>query len=200
MTTLYIHTDATGLPKWKLPSTHPDQPHMLRLAMCLDDDGARSLIIKPGPEWVFERGAVEQHHITRTFAEQNGASLDDVLDALHKIQPDRIVAYNADFHRHMLERSAEECSRVMLWDKSLWSCVMRRATPICRVPRMMPGGGYSFPKMTVAYQHMTGHEMRLPDDPTDAGCYLVEAVRDIDLAIEKLTAPEQIDTMGDSSQ
>lgn len=192
MKTVYIHADTTAEWAWKARSTDPCQPHMVRLSMLADENDAAGkqivLIVYPEPDWKFEDGAVSMHHITRSFATHYGTPLLDVIAAVHAAAgaADRLVAYNSDFHRHVLERSAAEAGADWIYSKDLWSCAMRRATPICRVPRMAPGGGYSFPKLTVAYQHMTGHEMRQPDDPIEAGAYLINAVREIDRGIQRI--------------
>jgi hypothetical protein len=169
---------------------------MIMIAMAMTGgnpprDDAFVGIIKAGPSWHFDTGAVARHGIKPEVSRLMGRNLREVMDAVENafVSADRVVAYNSDFHRHVLERSAAECELSWSWPKDFWFCAMRAATPIVKVPRMQPGGGYSFPKMTVAYRHFSEQELVLSDDPIEAGAQLIRAVQAIDQGIAAVLNP-----------
>ncbi len=193
MKKLYIHTDTTGMWNWKKDATDPTQPHLLRLSMIFDPGEPFPVnesvdFIDPPDEWVFEEGAIKQNGITRAYAQSNGATLASVAKAISDWAEDAeaIVAYNSDWHRKVIERTVAEAGIEWMIPKDRWSCVMRAATPICRIPSTPPRSGFRFPKLGVALEHLTGSPLILSPDPRAAGSELIVAVRDMDRAIERL--------------
>jgi hypothetical protein len=186
MRRLYLQTDSTGMFRHDLSQFDNRQPHLVRLAWGITEDGkpvkgnGGCLLIKPQPGWEYEEGAIAAHGVTRERAMEDGVPLKDAilrfLKALTGV--DEIVAFNQDFHRKILRRAAQEADLDLdkMFDACRWVCAMRSATDIVRIPRMAPGGGWSFPKLGVAYQHFAGRPMRQPDDPVARGIYMVHAV------------------------
>lgn len=69
-------TETTGVPLWKEPSDHPDQPHLVQFAaILLDDDGiermAVNALIKPDG-WTIPAEVVALHGITTEMAARFG--------------------------------------------------------------------------------------------------------------------------------
>lgn len=189
--TVYVHTDTTDMWRWKMPADDPEQPHLLRVAVLdLQQDRPEAVIrIAWEPGWHIEEGAMARNHISDEYAATRGGPLEAVM---RRILPgletaERIVAYSSDFHRHVLERATVEAGLPWKVQKEAWFCAMRAATPFCRVPR--PNGkGFATPRMSVAYQHFTGHPLDLDPDPMRAAAGLINAVVAIDEGITRATA------------
>lgn len=190
--TLYVDTATSDQWLYREPSTDPRQPHMTRLAMMLvagdaiagDQSVEYCHLIMPNVHWVFGDFAVQANGVSRERALADGIALEAAmmeLDALAH-RADRLVAFNLDFHRRVLERSAGEAN-VNLFLPPDQVCAMRASTSIVRKPRPS-GAGFAWPKQNEAYMFFTGHVLIPPSaDPIERGLALVRAVRAIDEGI-----------------
>lgn len=76
---LFYDTETTGLPLFKEPSEHPDQPHIVQLAACLVDLDTRKtiasmdVIVKPNG-WTIPAEVSAIHGITTEHAMDVGIS------------------------------------------------------------------------------------------------------------------------------
>jgi hypothetical protein len=191
--TLYCQTDTTGRFLFREQITYTGQPHLVRLACVIADEkeiiGEWCYLIRPRGSWVFEDDAVVAHGVSPETAQRLGVPqaqavgrligwLDDV---------DRVCAFNLDFHSKVLQRAAFECQLHWqhLFHDKVMACAMRRATDIVRIPRMAPGGGFSWPKLRDAYEFFSdGEELPPPDlDPIERGIALARCVYLIDRGI-----------------
>lgn len=193
--TLFIHLETTGRYLFREPVTEPNQPHLARLALISatdDDRPARTWcrLIKPEPGWRYEPGAITAHGITPEAAQRTGVALKSVMTAfVGELETvDRVVAFNSDFSRKVLERSAHECGLnwEYLFSETPVLCAMRLATDIVQIPRMEPGGGYNWPKFREAYCFFSGEDDLPPLDlsPERRGIALAECVQTIWQGIE----------------
>jgi hypothetical protein len=191
MKTLYLHTDTTDVINFRLPSTDPSQPHMVRLSLMLFEPTALPKpsvhIVTPADDWFFSPGAVTAHGITRAFATHSGADLRSAVaefDALARYA-DQIVAYGSHWHRRVIERAYDEAKWAFdMPPREKWFCAMEAASARWGQERQMPGGGKKTMKMAQAYAVASGLDYILPIDPIMAGTYMVLAVSAIHLALE----------------
>jgi DNA polymerase III subunit alpha len=191
-TTMYVQTDTTGAFLFRETVTHVDQPHLVRLAWVIADDAeitsAWCRLVKPRNDWTYEDDAVVANGITPEHALAHGMPLEYVMARFVGVLDgvERIVAFNADFHTKVLQRSVFECGlhwRPLFQNKTV-ACAMRRATDIVKKPRMAPGGGYSWPKLWEAYEYFTGEELPPLDlDPVERGLTLARCIYAIDRGI-----------------
>lgn len=138
MRTLFFDTETTGLPLWKEPSDHPDQPHVVDLSCELWDDeqlvSEFDCIINPGVPIPPE--VVELHGISDEIAKEQGIS---PVEAWEQFRPlvaraDLIVGHNVSFDIRMMRiLSARHFGQK--WEPMQPTfCTMRKSTNICRIP------------------------------------------------------------------
>ena len=174
---LFIDTETTSLPDFKLPANHPAQPHIVSLAAWLgewrDDDmthiASLNAVIKPDG-YTFDERAVAVHGITEQYARALGEPADVVLirfftlveQALASLDEDTplFVAHNFSFDHRMLLR---EMSHIGMDSTSLGLlrpfCTMKALTPRMKLPhprgRPRPGvADYKWPKLDEAYAYV----------------------------------------------
>lgn len=165
MRVLFFDTETTGLPIWREPSSHPDQPHIVDLACELRDDATGDLIaemdciINPGVPIPAATSAI--HGITDEIAQRDGRDPKDALREFFGLvdQADTIVAHGVDFDTRLVRIAS-----FRLWKKEWVSpvptfCTMKSMTSICRLPSANGRGGYKWPKLTEAIRHVFGEEM-----------------------------------------
>jgi hypothetical protein len=192
MKTLYVQTDTTGRYNFREQITYTEQPNMVRLA-CLTADGAGiigkwCMLIRPNNTWVVEDDAVVAHGVTLEEGARIGVPVEHVMTRFIGWLEDveRVCAFNMDFHRKILERSAFQ-SRMgwsRLFDGKTMACAMRRATDIVQKPRMMPGGGFAWPKFNEAYAFFTDRDLPSMDmPPVERGITLAQCIYEIDRGI-----------------
>lgn len=153
----------------------------------MDDDSNDSLrcwcrLIKPRPDWEYEPDAIVGHGITPEAAAESGIDLKlamaHLVSALQRV--DQMCAFNADFAKKVLERSAYECglNHEILFAETPHFCAMRQSTDIVRIPRMAPGGGWVWPKFRSAFEFFHGDDLPPIDlDPEERGIALATCVR-----------------------
>lgn len=194
MKTLFLQTDTTGAYLFREPVEDPRQPHLARLAWVEADTNGPSVawcrLVRPRAGWAYEPDAVAANGITREEATNIGTDLRVVMGSLVQVlaNVDRVVAFNADFHRKVLEHAAFECG--LNWEYLFTEvpvlCAMRESTDIVRKPRMQPGGGYAWPKFREAFEFFSDDDLPgLDDDPIDRGIALAIGVQTIYDGIEE---------------
>ncbi len=102
MNILIFDVETTGLPNWKEPSDHPDQPYVVDLACdlwtgpedCIDTYDA---IINPGVE--IPDDVAELHGITTEIAIAQGIAMAEALDRFFDMvsRADLVVGHNVSF-------------------------------------------------------------------------------------------------------
>lgn len=180
MKVVFIDTATTGLWLWRADKFHPEQPHLLRLAIMRDGqrDLAPSVLVKPPPGVIVEAGAVAFHGITQAMADgthiTSTDALENVLPAL--AEADRIVAHSAAYHRMVLEASIARAGLLCPdgW-KERWYCTMIKSADLVQVA-LQGNGRWKWPKLHEAYRHFTLAALPQEDDPRAAGQAQVRAV------------------------
>jgi DNA polymerase III epsilon subunit-like protein len=88
---LFYDTETTGLPLFKAPSEHPDQPHIVQLAACLVDLDTRNtiasmdVVVRPRG-WTIPDDVAAIHGITTAHALDVGIPEEMAIDMLMAIQ------------------------------------------------------------------------------------------------------------------
>lgn len=182
---LIFDTATTGRWRFNVSDDSSIQPHLVRLAYLVTDNGEMMLdesqLIRPLDGWFYEPGAIAQHGVTPELATERGISPAEAWSQFSSqmAQADLIVAFNTDFHLRVIERTCQEVTGQPLRAlNAKIECAMRVATPFVRKPR---GGthGYAWPKMWEAYEFFTGNPLPKTLDPIDQGHLQTNATLDI---------------------
>lgn len=171
---LFLDTETTGLPLWKDPSDHPDQPHLVQLAAKLVNLDTREVlksmdvIVKPDG-WVIPDEVIAVHGITNERAAAEGIPEADAVDQLLSMVEEmrahggQVIGHNITFDqrivriaikRHIDPRNPDlviPISDEFKQHKSF--CTMWKSKPHTSLP------GNKHPKLTEAYQHFMGKPM-----------------------------------------
>lgn len=188
MNTLFVDTATCGQWLYREPSTDPRQPHMVRLATLLEcnaEPDAFVRLIRPEQDWRFEQAAFQMNGIDRERCAVDGIPLSQAVALLASLfkEAQQIVAFNADFHRRVIERSAAEIGIEIDMAGKEWLCAMRGSTKIVKKPAAN-NRGYAWPKQTEAYAFFSGKQLpEVSVDPLARGLALVDATRTIHFGI-----------------
>ncbi len=166
--------ETQGLPLWKEPSEHPDQPHIVQIGARLIDIETRQpietldAIIEPDG-WTIPAEVAAIHGITTERAFVEGIPEHDALAAFDDMwrRAEFRLAYNASFDdrilriaymRHVGQERADK------WKDGAVKCSARMATPIVNMAptdRMMAAGRYTakMPKLAEAYRFFFGKDL-----------------------------------------
>lgn len=167
---LAYDTETTGLPLFKEPSEHPDQPHIVQLGACLVDMDSREVLstldvmIKPDG-WLIPDEVSAIHGITTEKAGDLGVPESLAVEMLIEMANGRLrIGHNEQFDarivriacmRHFEPAVADE------WKAGEAQCTQLLATPIMKLPptdRMKAAGFTKFKSANLreAVLHFTG--------------------------------------------
>lgn len=171
---LFVDTETSGLPDFKLPPDHPSQPHIVSLAAWLgywDEDtetfthsASLNAVIRPDG-WHFHPSAIAVHKITEEYAHAFGEPASDVLNHFLRLVTDCddaqmggiLVAHNCSFDHRMLVRELAHAGIGAVTLGFLRPfCTMKALTPRMKLPPRpgAPRGSYKWPKLDEAYEFM----------------------------------------------
>lgn len=171
---LAFDTETTGLPDWKVPSDSLHQPHIVQIAANLidiDDDyktvNSMNMIIKPDG-WLIPplEDDANVHGITTEYALEVGIPEDVALTAFIEMWALRpTIIYNKTFDQRIIRIALKRFMPELLepWKNQECECVMKMAKDIMQLE---PKGrfGWKSPKLTHAFEHFTGKEMKNAHD------------------------------------
>lgn len=176
---LAYDSETTGIPAWKLPSEHPDQPHMVELAASLVNIETREVvrsidvIIKPDG-WVIPQECTNIHGITTERALEDGIPEKDAINMLVAMMaeaeehgPVLLVGHNESFDRRIVRIGIKRYLDLPVaegqpdpgnqpsdkWKDAQAFCTCWKSRPHTKLP------GNKLPKLTEAYQHFMGKPM-----------------------------------------
>lgn len=200
---LFYDTETTGLPLFKEPSEHPDQPHIVQLAALLVDLDTRQtissmdVVIRPN-RWTIPDEVAAVHGITTEYAEAVGIEEVTALDMFMALWcgPGRLrIAHNEQFDarilRIALKRFIDTPDEVLpisdTWKGGIAECTAKLATPICQIPptaKMVKAGFNKFKtaNLSEAYRHFTGKDL----ENAHSAMADVMACRDVYFAIQDM--------------
>ena len=169
---LAFDTETTGLPLFKEPSEHPDQPHIIQLAAVLVDlDTRRELasmdvIVKP-KGWTIPAEVSAIHGITQEQALDVGIPEETAVEMLLSLWAQRTrIAHNESFDARIVRiacmRHAPEFADP--WKAGRAECTQLLSTPILNLPptEKMKRAGFNRPKsanLGEAYEFFTGRKL-----------------------------------------
>jgi DNA polymerase-3 subunit epsilon len=175
-TALVFDTETTGLPLFKEPSEHPDQPHLVQLGAMLVDIDTRKpvsrldVVIRPDG-WVIPDEVAAIHGITAEMAMDLGVSeslaVGMLMDLWRDHDPRMRVAHNEQFDARiiriaLMRYEGEELADA--WKAGPAMCTAKLATPIMQMPpteKMVRAGfnKHKTPNLGEAYRYFTGREL-----------------------------------------
>lgn len=170
---LSYDTETTGLPLFKEPSEHPEQPHIVQLGARLIDIDTRlpvltlDAIIKPNG-WAIPDDVAAIHGINTERARASGID-EPVALAIFREMWNRAafrLAYNEQFDARIIRIGLMRhfgTDVADLWKEGDAKCSARMATPIVNMPltdKMMAAGRFTAktPKLAEAYRHFFGED------------------------------------------
>ena len=154
---LAYDTETTGLPLFKEPSEHPDQPHIVQLAACLVDIDTRktiasmNVIVKP-EGWTIPDDVAAIHGITTEHAMDVGISEPVALEMFLQLWSERLrIGHNQSFDARII-RIAQMRHSFSLESQEVWKagqseCTCYMARPHTKLDKN------KLPKLGEAYQH-----------------------------------------------
>ena len=160
---LFYDAETTGLPLYKEPSEHPDQPHIVQLAASLVDLDTRNIvagmdvIIKP-QGWSIPDEVTAIHGITTERAMDVGILEEMALDMLIALWGERLrIGHNEAFDARIIRiaqsRFGKSESELTQWKSGLAECTCKLARPHTKLDKN------KMPKLEEAYQHFTGKQL-----------------------------------------
>lgn len=169
---LAFDTETTGLPLFKEPSEHPDQPHIVQLAAVLVDlDSRRELacmdvIVKPDG-WTIPTEVSAIHGITTEQALDVGIPESTALEMLLAMWAQRTrIAHNEPFDARIVRIACMRHAPAFAdsWKAGKAECTQQLSTPILNLPPTdkMKAAGFKKPKsanLGEAYEFFTGRKL-----------------------------------------
>lgn len=162
-TALFYDTETTGLPMYKDPSDHPDQPHIVQLAACVVDLDTRKIInsmdVTIFPDgWVIPAEVTAIHGITTDHALEVGVPEGVALAMFMSMWDGRLrIGHNESFDARILRiaqhRHGATDDVLAKWKEGQAECTCWMARPHTQLPKN------KLPKLTEAYQHFMGKPM-----------------------------------------
>lgn len=169
---LFYDTETTGLPLFKEPSEHPDQPHIVQLAACLVDLETRELlesmdvIIRPDG-WVIPDDVAKIHGITTERALDEGIPEKTAVAQFMCMWGGYLrIAHNEQFDARILRIALMRFEGEAVadnWKAGQSECTAKLATPIVKCPpteKMIKAGfnKYKTASLGEAYRHFMGSD------------------------------------------
>ncbi|ASC68624.1 DNA polymerase III subunit epsilon [Achromobacter denitrificans] len=168
---LFYDTETTGLPRFKDPSDHPGQPHIVQLAAALVDMDSREVIasmdviVRPDG-WIIPDEVAAVHGITTEHAAAVGVPESLALSMFLELWGGRTrIGHNEQFDARIIRiaqhRAGELEGDLERWKSSAAECTARLATPIVKCPptaKMLAAGRthYKTANLSEAVLHFTG--------------------------------------------
>ena len=182
-TIIFFDTETTGLPLFKEPSDHQDQPHITQLAaeLCVEETGetlgAMNMLIKP-EGWTIPEDLQALTGITMDKAERFGVPAKVAMDAFLELwcNADLRAAHNEPFDARILRIAIMRCAYwsgeamqtgageipfADYWKAAPAFCTQTNSTRILNLPpteKMLAKKmkGPKSPNLGEAYYHFTG--------------------------------------------
>jgi DNA polymerase III subunit epsilon len=150
---LFFDTETTGLFSDRLPLLHPDQPHLVQLAMLLTEDDGEAVMsasfIVDCPYPIPPR-ASEVHGITNDIAGARGVDLEMAIDTFRHFYrlADILCCHNVKFDIGIMESEISRFNGREIRLPKATFCTMEAASPIVNLPptERMLAAGFNKPK------------------------------------------------------
>ncbi len=171
---IFYDTETTGLPLFKEPSEHPDQPHIVQLAAILADLDTREiietmdLIVAPNG-WEIPENIAAIHGITTERATEVGVAEGFALEQFlgHHAKASVRIGHNESFDARIIRIALMRYGtqeRADIWKEQPAECTVRLTTSLCKLPpteNMKAAGRTNFktPKLSEAYKIIIGKDL-----------------------------------------
>ena len=159
--TLIFDTETSGKANFRLPFSHPSQPHLVQLGAQLLDSDLKvrhqiDFIVKP-ENFVIPAEAANVHGISQELASDVGFPLKFVLAAFAELFHKAAVrvAHNIAFD-DLVILAARQRSGASFQANHKRFCTMEAMTPILNLPGPY---GPKWPKLCEAYKHCAGQPL-----------------------------------------
>ena len=174
-TALLFDTETTGLPFYGAdhPSDAVYQPRMCSIAAALlDHDGnvvdRFDSLVKP-VGWPLdnelftknmEQARIKAHGLTFEQLEAEGAPIEEVYEKWTGLygRCDVVSGFNIWFDHKIARGEWKRLGNPIPFREKQGVCLMKASTPLCKIERMMPGGGFKFPKLAEAVKILLGRD------------------------------------------
>ncbi|MCP2517441.1 3'-5' exonuclease [Achromobacter mucicolens] len=197
----FYDTETTGLPQFKEPSEHPDQPHIVQLAAALVDLDTREtvasldVVVRPDG-WTIPDEVAAVHSITTEHAAAVGVPESLALSLFLELWGGRTsIAHNQQFDARIIRiaqhRAGELEPELDAWKAGAAQCTARMATPIVKCPptaKMIAAGRhhYKTANLSEAVQFFTGK----PLEKAHSAMADVKGCMDVYFAIQDIQRAE----------
>lgn len=159
---LFFDTETTGKCDFKASFESERQPHLVQLGALLTEDSGEeravlNCIIQPFG-WTVPAEAASVHGITTEIADRSGVPLASALSLFSMLcaKADTLVAHNIDFDLLISKCAYHRLGRPSRIEGMKLRCTMKESTDICKI---RGPHGFKWPKLTEAFQHLTGKPM-----------------------------------------
>lgn len=153
---LFIDTETTGIYDFKSPPDASHQPHLVQLAMILDDLEGNTIeeyetIIRVG-EVKIPVSAAEVHGITETIANAEGIHPREALKKFGEfwLKANRIVAHNSSFDMNIMTAAHKRLNIDTTFLMIPTYCTMMKSTGVLKLPGRY--NSYKWPRLDEAYR------------------------------------------------
>lgn len=194
---MYIDTAGTRRFLFGEPITSPEQPHLCRLCLLIEEDRLQvlsaSYLVKPTDKWRWDDEQTERHSVHPGEAEALGQPVNEVWEHFWPLLEgvDTVVAFNMQFHWKMVERlslaatgevlGAEHAFIPVPPPQARYKCAMRASVSL--VGKRVNGRLLN-PTLSEAYRHFTGRSLDKVRHARFNGMAHCTAVREIWHGIE----------------
>lgn len=155
MSLLFIDTETSGIYKFKEEYHSPNQPHLVQLALILDDMEGNTVeeyetIIRVGDVNI-PPSAAEIHGITTAIANAKGIAAQVALEKFNEMWKisNCIIAHNIPFDMNIMLTTFYREKMDDLFKMVPTYCTMERSTDLLKLPGRY---GYKWPKLEEAYR------------------------------------------------
>lgn len=162
---LVIDTETSGKADFKERYSAPCQPRMLSFCGLLYSEFGSlvtqfSTLVRHSSKIEIAPDAAAKNGLTSEMLSDYGIPIGIVLLAIDAMlqKATVVVGYNSQFDFLMLNREFYLARRLPPMDNGDFDefCCMKAMTPICQIPSPYSQGGYKWPKLEEAYQHLFG--------------------------------------------
>lgn len=162
---LFIDTETSGFPDFKLPADDPSQHRVISVAALVTNDAGKVIngfasLLKPDNWPEIDKGAFDTHGLTAEHCDQYGlpaATVFGVVEAM-MAKADRRVGHNIAFDLKVLRGELRRLGLDDHYDKERDYCTMHQSKALCKLPptgKMINAGikAYKSPSLAETYQH-----------------------------------------------
>lgn len=164
---LVLDSETTGIPLFKEPSDHPDQPHVVDIAWTLyAADGSEierfDAIINPGPDVIIPDELAALHGITTERARDEGIAPEAVFERFVMAidGAEHVVGHNVSFDLRMMRIMGARLTGEKWGTELPLFCTMRQSTNHCRILKAKPrtSDDWKWPNLGEAVRHFFNEE------------------------------------------